>query len=966
MGYNQDLATSYYQFGGAGSPVYHSFPVAQGMSTYAGSSNGYAPISAWSDFNYVMNSYTDSAPAATAMSTGVKTYDGAIGVDMQQQPLLHIADRLKEYGKSTGVVSTVQLSHATPAGFVAHNISRNNYAAIAREMFLDSRVDVIIGCGNPEWDDNGLPATKNPQYVGGASVWAGLVAGQTDFDTDGNGTIDNTVEDANGDGVPDPWILIQDRASFQALASGPAPARLAGLPQCYTTTQQARSGNGMADPYVVPLNQNVPTLAEMTQAAINVLDDNPNGLFLMVEGGAIDWACHANQKGRMIEEQIDFNGMVDAVCAWIETNSNWDESVVIVTGDHECGYLTGPGSGPGTPPVWNPVVNNGAGVVPGMEFHSGSHTNALIPFYCKGPGSDRYAFVADETDAVRGRFVNNTECASVLFEFFPPLDSFVPAPRNIIVMISDGCGYSHVDAASYWQYGGLGMQIYDSFPFKAPMSTWSASGNGYAHQTAWSNFTYVMNYATDPASSATAMSTGVKTYGAAIGVDLAQQPLTHVAQMAEEMEKSTGVITTVEWSHATPAGFVAHNISRNNYAEIAREMILDSKTDVIMGCGNPWFNDNGQPVQAPNDYKYVGGQATWDGLMNGQVDFDLDGNGTIDNSVEDAGSWGNYDGVKDPWHVIQTREEFQALMAGPVPQRVLGVAQAYTTTQQARGGDGLADPFVVPLNQNVPTLAEMSPGALNVLDGNPNGFFLMIEGGAVDWAGHANQSGRVIEEEIDFNRAVETVCAWVEANSNWDETLVIVTGDHETGYLLGPGSGPGTPPVFNPIVNNGAGVLPGMQWNSGNHTNSLIPFYAKGAAAALLPAVADAWDGARGRFLNNSEIAHLCMGLWPGRDGQAPSGVDPVEVATVVEGPRAFPNPVSGASVISFAVPRTDQVSLEVYDILGRRVATLFEGARDAGQYQATWDATGLPGGVYFARLSVGRDVSVRKLAVTR
>jgi alkaline phosphatase len=119
----------------------------------------------------------------------------------------------------------------------------------------------------------------------------------------------------------------------------------------------------------------------------------------------------------------------------------------------------------------------------------------------------------------------------------------------------------------------------------------------------------------------------------------------------------------------------------------------------------------------------------------------------------------------------------------------------------------------------------MTKAALNVLDDDPDGLFLMVEGGAVDWAGHTNQSGRVIEEQIDFNNAVEAAVAWVNANSNWGETLLIVTGDHETGYLTGPGSDP----TWEPLVNNGASNLPGMEWHSGSHTNQLIPFFAKGS-----------------------------------------------------------------------------------------------------------------------------------------
>ncbi len=83
----------------------------------------------------------------------------------------------------------------------------------------------------------------------------------------------------------------------------------------------------------------------MTKAALNVLDDDPNGFFIMIEGGAVDWAAHANQSGRLIEEMNDFNKSIEAVIRWIDTNSNWNETLVIITADHETGHLTGPGSG---------------------------------------------------------------------------------------------------------------------------------------------------------------------------------------------------------------------------------------------------------------------------------------------------------------------------------------------------------------------------------------------------------------------------------------------------------------------------------------------------------------------------------------------------------------------------------------------------------------------------------------------
>jgi alkaline phosphatase len=259
-----------------------------------------------------------------------------------------------------------------------------------------------------------------------------------------------------------------------------------------------------------------------------------------------------------------------------------------------------------------------------------------------------------------------------------------------------------------------------------------------------------------------------------------------------------------------------------------------------MGAGHPWFGRDGEQLTSPNTFKYVGGESTWEDLVAGTAGNDADG-----------------DGVTDLWKLIQTRQEFQKLMVGDTPNRVIGVPQVYQTLQQGRGGDGYADPYVVPLIESVPTLEEMTVAALNVLDNDEDGLFLMVEGGAVDWAGHANQSGRVIEEQIDFDNAVQAVVEWVKTNSNWGETLLIVTGDHETGYMTGPNSDPG----WNPIVNNGAGVLPGMEFHSGNHTNSLVPFFAKGDDGRWFKEMFDFSDPVRGRTIDNSDIGVLVIDL---------------------------------------------------------------------------------------------------------
>ena len=400
--YNDILATGYYLAGRSGAQVYEQFPVRYAVSTYpAGGS--YDPVAAWTDFDYVKQGPTDSAAAATALACGVKTSNGALGVDVAGQPLVNLLERAEAVGKSTGVVTSVPLSHATPAGFVAHQASRGSYETIAQEMLLRSAMDVIMGAGHPWYDDQGVRRTEGSfGYVGGEQTWQGLESG-----TAGG--------DANGDGQADPWVLVQTRAQFQALGQGPTPARVCGVAPVGETLQERRGGDAAAAPCVVPLTSSVPTLAEMSAAALNVLDDNPRGLVLMIEGGAVDWAAHSNLSGRMIEELAGFGEAVQTVCDWVERHSTWEETLVVVTGDHETGDLNGPDSGP----RWWAVINNGLGLLPSMIWCSGSHTNSLIPLFARGAGAERLADYADQTDPVRGPYLDNTEVAQVLAQATP-------------------------------------------------------------------------------------------------------------------------------------------------------------------------------------------------------------------------------------------------------------------------------------------------------------------------------------------------------------------------------------------------------------------------------------------------------------------------------------------------------------------------------------------------------------------
>lgn len=416
------------------------------------------------------------------------------------------------------------------------------------------------------------------------------------------------------------------------------------------------------------------------------------------------------------------------------------------------------------------------------------------------------------------------------------------APKNVIIMIADGWGYEQLSAAEYYDNGGED----EFFDWMTPlaMSTYSANGKGYDPEKAWSDFNYLKNGATDPSASATALSTGVKIINHEVGIDPDGKPLRHMYRLAEDKGKATGLVTTVQLAHGTPAGFSAHNKSRHNYEEISREMIMETPIDVVMGAGHPEYDSNGKKLDAEKmaskRYEMVGGKELWKKLRKGAAGGDADG-----------------DGTPDPWTLLDSRAQFQALGKGDTPKRVLGVPRVDTTLRQKRDGDKNAAPYQIPFTETVPTLAEMVRGALNVLDNDPDGLFAMIEGGAIDWAGHGNQSGRNIEEQLDFRDAVNAVRDWVETNSSWDETLLVITADHECGYLTGLASDG----KFAPVENRGKGNLPGMKWNSTGHTNSLVPLFVKGAGAEAIAAKAVSEDPKRGKYMHSTELSRTIRGL---------------------------------------------------------------------------------------------------------
>ncbi len=446
---------------------------------------------------------------------------------------------------------------------------------------------------------------------------------------------------------------------------------------------------------------------------------------------------------------------------------------------------------------------------------------------------------------------------------FVPYSSEFRNTKNVILMINDGASWGTWQAASYWEFGALGKQVYDAFPVKLGVTTFPHNSStdatsaeemegSYDPAAAWdvtraeppfqfSAYKYLSLGYTDSAAAATAMATGVKTYNNAINFDNFGEPLPFITQIARRLGKRTGVVTTVEFPHATPAGFSAQNENRNNYTDIAHQMLHSGLLHLVMGGGHPFFTPDGQ-VRSSGWHSKVN-EADWGELASGKL---------------------IPTGASMPWAFLQTPEDFTGLASGTLPENdhLLGIFQSFSTTQQGRTlaaqGPDASLPSGIARNPAVPDLPTMTRGALRFLSRGDGGFFLMIEGGATDWAAHTSnkpadevQYGQLIEETVDFNKAVREVTAWVEANSSWEETLLIITTDHGNGLFLGPD---GDRQAFQPPQNRGQGKIPGLSARpTGYHTNELVLLWAKGAGAERFQTMVRGRDPGFARFVAHND-----------------------------------------------------------------------------------------------------------------
>lgn len=295
--------------------------------------------------------------------------------------------------------------------------------------------------------------------------------------------------------------------------------------------------------------------------------------------------------------------------------------------------------------------------------------------------------------------------------------------RNLIILIGDGMGPAQVTAARLYLMHRRGVRDL------ALDSIYVGQATTYADRGEDSG-SVVSGVVTDSASAGTAFATGHKTYNAAISVsneDVAK-PLGSVVEAAERAGKATGLVTTARITHATPAVFAAHVRHRDNENAIAAQY-LESGVDVLLGGGRDFFIS-----------KQDGGKRPDRTLL---PDFQAAG-----------------------YRLVTDKAGLEALPADT--DKVLGLFSSSHI------------PYVSDRPASVPDLATMTRRALSFLSRDPDGFVLMVEGGRIDHAGHANDFPTMLRETLEFDEAVRVALDFAKKDGR---TSVVVTADHETGGL---------------------------------------------------------------------------------------------------------------------------------------------------------------------------------------
>ena len=328
---------------------------------------------------------TDSAAAATAFSTGHKSFNGAIGVDTKGRALRTLLEDARRMGKSTGLVTTSQVTDATPAAYAAHVSDRAQQSEIARQFLVRSKPDVILGGGEDYWYPAGTPGAypDNPPK---------------DPAEQSKGDKGNLVDRAKSLG----YRYVTTRAALKSANA----RKVLGLFANEEMFEHREEGHGDLYEPVVPL-------PEMATKALGLLSRDRDGLFVLIEEEGIDEMAHENNARLMIRAGQALDRTVRVAVRFARSHPG---TLIVVQGDHETGGLTienpdtADESGEEISAEDGPFTVKGTNLQVFADWTTNQHTGADTPITASGPGSKRFDGVIDNTDvhdaiskAMRGR-----------------------------------------------------------------------------------------------------------------------------------------------------------------------------------------------------------------------------------------------------------------------------------------------------------------------------------------------------------------------------------------------------------------------------------------------------------------------------------------------------------------------------------------------------------------------------------
>ncbi|MEO1618350.1 MAG: alkaline phosphatase [Planctomycetota bacterium] len=290
----------------------------------------------------VPHTVTDSAASATSLCSGIKTYNGSINIRLDGTQVLPIARELqRDQEFLVGVVTSVPVSHATPASAYANNVSRKDYQDITRDLIgLPSSshpdqplpgVDVLIGAG---WGEgSGKDTVQGDNFKPGNTYLHQDDLRKVSLDQGGKYRVVQRTSGVSGTEVlmeaAQTAADNQDRLlGFFGVKGGHLPYATADGQYDPTLDVKGKETYSEAD-----VMEN-PSLADMTRAALLVLEQSIDGFWLMIEAGDVDWANHANNLDSSVGAVLSGEAAFEAVMDWVDENNAWDHTAVIVTADH--------------------------------------------------------------------------------------------------------------------------------------------------------------------------------------------------------------------------------------------------------------------------------------------------------------------------------------------------------------------------------------------------------------------------------------------------------------------------------------------------------------------------------------------------------------------------------------------------------------------------------------------------------